>query len=59
MGDEETLEIGVADVASSSEPKPSEPDCDLKVNPMVRKYLNRMPVQRAEEETRSHALKNL
>ena len=51
--------VGIADVAMSSEPKPEEPCPDLKVNPMVRKYLARMPVQRSEEETRSHALKNL
>ena len=31
----------------------------MKVNPMVRKYLDRVPVQRSEEESRSHALKNL
>ena len=51
--------IGIADVAASSQTSPPEMPAEMKVNPMVRKYLDRVPVQRSEEESRSHALKNL
>ena len=51
--------IGIADVAASTQSSPPEVPAEMKVNPMVRKYLDRVPVQRSEEESRSHALKNL
>ena len=45
--------IGIADVAASTQTSPPEVPAEMKVNPMVRKYLDRVPVQRSEEESRS------